>query len=271
MTGVADKPPSSQQEQREAARLSWLERAATILDEGQRAAEGSSHCDAHGIARAFKALVDGAAKADYLGNEDRQTLTDRARAIEFVAYERAFDQVLASGRGAIRSGDKAAYSDVLKQANEVIAELRKRGLDQHGYESLKEKIELLRETASPGTSEKAKADEKDSGPKAYANDRRSFMRYTDPPLIVEVGGRRYMTADWSLSGVMIRGIEHAPGHVGGQITIRLKVEAGRAHEERVTIVRYVADKQELALQFRRFGSALVMIKKECEHLGVEPS
>jgi hypothetical protein len=267
---LADKQPT-EQERREAERLRWLERAEATLDTAKDVAEGARVPDPAFLARHLKMMVDRATEAECLTPDDRQSLTLRTKALELTAYERAFDQLLIDGRAAIRGNHKEALGALLKTAADHMAELRKRGMGVDGITSLKEKIEILRQTSHAGDSEKAKAPEKDIGPKPFANDRRMFMRYGDPSLIVEIAGRRFQTTVWSLGGALIAGVERLPAPIGKLILVKIKVEAGHLLEERATIVRHDAEKKEFALQFRRFGSSLIAIKRECESLGMDPS
>jgi hypothetical protein len=266
---TADKPLTKEQ-QREAVRQEWLARAELTLATAKEAAEGPHAPNPAKMSAHLKSMLDAAGVAECLNVADRLTLAERSKAIEFTVYERAFEQVLVWARGAIRKGNTNAVASFTKTATDIIGGLRKLGLDAAGCDSLKEKLALLRETAAAGDSKKAKADQRDTGPKRYENDRRSFVRYVDPSLVVEMGGKRYQTVDWSLGGLLVGEIE-LKGAIGSLVTIKVKVEGGNIYEERATIVRYDADKQQLALQFRRFGSALVKIKRECEGLGLDPS
>lgn len=261
----------TEEEQREAVRQQWLERAAQTLDTAEEAAEGTSAPNPAKISSQLKSLLDAATAAECLRTEDKLELAERARTIEFIVYERGFEQVLAWGRAAIRKGDPNALTPLVKTATDLIAGLRKLGMNPAGCEGLKEKLALMKETAAAGDSKKAKADQRDTGPKRFENDHRSFVRYVDPSLIVEIGGRQYRTADWSLGGILLSDVAQPIGAVGTLVTLKIKVEGGKLHEERATIVRYDTEKNCVALQFRRFGSALVTIKRECEGLGLDPS
>lgn len=261
----------TEQQRRDAERQRWLERAESTLNTAAVIVEGPRLPDPAFVARHLKGMLDKAAEAESLMPEDREMLILRARIIERTVYERAFEQLLSDGRAAIRSNKKEALGPLLKTAADYTGELRKRGMRQDSIDGLKEKIEILRHTSRAGESEKAKAPGKDLGPKRYANDQRMFVRYTDPSLVVEIGGRRYQTVDWSLGGALIAGIERLPMPIGKVLIIKIKVEGGPFHQERATIIRHDPDAKVLALQFRRFGSSLVAIKRACESLGMDPS
>ena len=269
-TQTLAKEPQTEAQRREAERAAWLERAEQNLRAAQEIAEGATISAPAALAAQLKSMVEKAAEVPCLTGDDRKLLAERSKALSFTAYERALEQMLQQGREAIRRNDKDAMAPLLKGIADHMGELRKLGLSAEDAESLKQKVEILRQTSHAGDSEKAKKAEQDTGPCAYANDRRMFVRYTDPTLIVVIGGGRYLTVDWSLGGARVGGIERCPAAPGSLIAIKIKVEGGRLHEEKVTVVRYDEDRKELALQFRRFGSALVTIKRECAAIGLEP-
>ena len=265
--GVAQSPA----EQREAQRQAWLDRATEILDSTQSCVESEAVTDPVRINASLKTLLDSAAGVPCLNPSDRESLAARVKTIGFVAFERTFEHVLAAGRAVIRGNDPKALAPLMKMAGDLIGELRKIGLDQAGCDSLKEKLQILRETAHPGESTKAKAAKIDLGPKAYAGERRMFVRYTDPSLFVTFAGHCFRSVDWSLGGMLLTGVEHLPAAIGHTLAVKLKVEGGKLHDGLGKIVRYNEDRKELALQFRRFDPVLLAIKKECMALGIEPS
>jgi hypothetical protein len=267
---LAKGSPQTEQERREAERAGWLERAEENLRAAQIVAEGTSVSNPAALAAQLKSMVDKAGTTQCLTGDDRKMLAERSKALSFTAYERALEQLMGQGREAIRGNDQDAMAPLLKGIADHMGELRKLGLSAEDAESLKQKIEILRQTSHAGDSEKAKKAEKDTGPRPYLNDRRMFVRYTDPTLIVVIGGRRYLTVDWSLGGARVGGVERCPGAIGALVSVRIKVEGGPLHEEKVTIVRYDENSKELALQFRRFGSSLVAIKRECAAIGLDP-
>jgi hypothetical protein len=226
--------------------------------------------DAAPIAAALKSLLDSAAGTTCLDPGDREMLTSRVKLIEFVAYEKSFEHLLADGRAAIRGGHPEALAPLLKTAGTLMSELRKRGLDQAAYDGLKEKLVILRETAIPGSSIKAKTHRTELGPKPFDMEQRMFVRYTDPSLFVTIAGHCYRTVDWSLGGLLLAAVEHSPAPVGGMVSVQMKVESCPLRTDLAKIVRHNGESQELALQFRRFGAALMAIKKDCAALGIDP-
>jgi hypothetical protein len=268
---IAAAPAPSPEERRAQARLAWLERAEEALREVREAIEAGRVANPAALASKLKSIAEFANTADCLETADKNELLLRGKAISLAAYERAFEDMLARGREAIRNNDKQAIGALPKTAVAYLGELRKLGMGQEGIDSLKEKLEILRQTSHAGQSEKAKAPEKETGPKPYVGERRMFMRYTDPVLTVEIGGRLLQTLAWSLGGALLGEVEKLPAPFGKPFTITVKIEGGKRCQEQATVVRFDPEKKLLALQFRRFGSALAGVKRECEALGMEPS
>ncbi len=85
-------------------------------------------------------------------------------------------------------------------------------------------------------------------------DRRMYIRYSNPTLIVELGGKRFATINWSLTGFLLKDVdkeivEALPGHFQAfPITV---VEAqGKSVTPltaQMTVVWYEPNKQLLAL------------------------
>lgn len=88
---------STEQERRDAERLCWLERAEATLDWARQIAEGPHVGDPTLLAQHLKLMIDKSADACCLTAHDRQALILRARAIELIAYARAFEQLLCRG------------------------------------------------------------------------------------------------------------------------------------------------------------------------------
>ncbi len=271
MTALAAAPAPTAEERRAQARLAWLERAESALCEVRDAIEAGRVADPAALVGKLTKIVEFANAAECLETGDKLELTLRGKAMSLAAYERAFEAMLGRGREAIRKSDKETIMALPKMAVAYLGELRKLGMGQDGIASLKEKLEILRQTSHAGESEKAKAPEKETGPKPYVGERRMFMRYTDPVLTIELGGRTAQTLAWSLGGAVLGEIEKLPAPIGKPFTITVKAEGGRRHQEQATVVRFDAETKLLALQFRRFGSALAAVKRECESLGLDPS
>lgn len=209
-------------------------------------------------------------RADCFSREDIRALTRRAEEIERTAYERFLDHVLELARTAARREGGLELPPLLKAINEIVAQLRRLGIDAEASERLKTKLGILRDTSAAGKSAKAKNFKLTGPTQSYKGDHRLYVRYRDPALHIVLHGRRYQTVDWSLGGLLVGEVESLFAPIGTLIELRIGIEESQMHAERATIVRFSANRHELALQFRRFGSAMINIKRECEALGLTP-
>lgn len=253
----------------EASRRHWLHRADLSLSAAQEMAEGQQFTDPGTIATYLKSVLDAADKADCLTEDDMEGLSFRAIYIERIGYERFLDHLLELMRTNIRANKKAELPPLLTAFNEVIGHLRRLGLDDEGFERLKAKLVILLETAAPG-GQQPKASEKPIKLGNFQGDHRLYVRYVFPPLVVVIGRARYRTADWSLGGLLVAGVDQPPVAEGELITVKLGLENGKAYEEQATVVKFWEKKNQMAVRFRRFGSCMVAIKREAELRGQEP-
>ena len=250
--------------------LRWLERLERGFAIAKEVVEGPHFVDPAEIARHLKLMVDAAKQADCFIREDIRALTRRAEEIERTAYERFLDHVLELARTAARREGGLELPPLLKAINEIVAQLRRLGIDAEASERLKTKLGILRDTSAAGKSAKAKNFKLTGPTQSYKGDHRLYVRYRDPALHIVLHGRRYQTVDWSLGGLLIGEVESLFAPIGTLIELRIGIEESQMHAERATIVRFSANRHELALQFRRFGSAMINIKRECEALGLTP-
>ena len=266
-----NKPGASavKEAEREASRRHWLHRADLSLSAAQEMAEGEQFTDPGTIATYLKSVLDAAGKADCLTEDDMEGLSFRAIYIERIGYERFMDHLLELMRTNIRGNKKAELPPLITAFNDVMGHLRRLGLDDEGFERLKAKLVILLETAAPG-GQQPKASDKPIKLGNFQGDHRLYVRYVFPPLVVVIGRARYRTADWSLGGLLVAGIEKRPAAEGELITIKLGLENGKAFEEQATVVKYWEKKGQMAVRFRRFGSCMVAIKREAELRGQEP-
>jgi len=253
----------------EASRRHWLHRTDLSLSAAQEMAEGQQFTDPGVIAKYLKSVLDASTKAECLNEGDIEGLVFRASYIERIGYERFLDHLLELMRGHIRAGRRAELPPLLTAFNEVIGHLRRLGLDDEGFDRLKAKLVILLETAAPG-GQQPKPSETPIKLGNFQGDHRLYVRYVFPPLVVVIGRGRYRTADWSLGGLLIAGMEQPPAAEGELITIKLGLENGKAYEEQATVVKFWEKKSQVAVRFRRFGSCMVAIKREAELRGQDP-
>ena len=221
------------------------------------------------VIRHLQVLLDRAADSDCLAQEDRELLTEKARGIARIAYQRFFEDLLEKGQAIMRGESPARIEPLLATAKELMKKLDWLQLDRGTHDRLRDKIDILLQTARAGDSAKAKKAEQ-LKPRPFNRDKRLFLRYSDPALIVGLGGLRYRNANWSLGGLRLDGLPRAPGTAGSFVDLRFCVEGGRIYDERATIIWFDAEGGKLGLQLRRFGSQMVSLKQELDQLKITP-
>jgi hypothetical protein len=252
-----------------AARQEWLERAERDLRAAQFVAEAPAFPEPGALMKRLQAILDVAADAECLAEEDHVKLAERCRAIGRTAYLRFFEHVLETGRKVIRGESDFSLDSLIGTGERILTKLQKLQLDEDSCTRLEGKLELLLQTDRAGDSAEAKRDEAIDG-RPYQSDQRLFMRYTEPSLIVQIGKTRHRSVDWSLGGLLLAGVERSPADVGAPVLLHFGVPGGKVHEDRATIVKHKTDDKLLALQLRRFGSQMVNLKQEIEARGLLP-
>jgi hypothetical protein len=269
--GAAARPPKSPAElaQLYAARQEWLARAERDLMAAQFVAEAPNFPEPGSLLKRLQTILDVAADAECLSDEDRARLAERSRAIARTAYMRFFEHVLDLGRKVIRGESDYALDSVIATGERILRKLEKLQLDAESAARLQEKLELLLQTDRRGDSAEAKREEAIDG-RPVQCDQRLFVRYTDPTLVVQIGKTRHRSVDWSLGGVLIANVDRPPADIGTPVLLQFGVPGGRVHADRATIVKHKTEDKLLALQLRRFGSEMVTLKQEIEARGILP-
>ncbi len=145
--------------------------------------------------------------ADFL-NELKESI----RTIEITGLKKQTDILLERANDFARKDDIAGRAAVVKEAREHIARVVALGGEPDFKEVSEKKIEVAMMTSSR---------EAAAAPKAYAaapraafaapekqavkREQRRFKRFTNPPLTVDVDGRRFTTLNWSIGGMALVG------------------------------------------------------------------
>jgi hypothetical protein len=248
----------------------WLERAERDFKVVDCIAEAPGCPKAAVVTRHLQRLLDAAADCDCLTLEDREQIIERARATARIAYQRFFENLFERGQAVMRGESNARLEPLLATAKELMQTLHHLQLDATSEAGLKEKIAILLETSKPGDSSGSKPAWQPTVPLPFAEDKRLFVRYRDPVLQVQIGDHRYRTPSWGLGGLMLAGVADNPGAPGSLVEIRFCIENGQVYSERAGVVWYDPAERRMGLQLRRFGSAMVTLKKECEAKGLSP-
>lgn len=266
----------AQQEAREKQRQMWLERAVKEL---QAAENWDAAKKPDALAKRLEVMVDASNKAECLVHSDKNDIRDRARAVTLKAYEKFLDVLLERAMAATRDKERQTEkNEILKEVNEALNAAVKLGTSQKIRDGVKERLDIIRQTSAAGDSSKARENaEREAakkGPAGVQNEHRTFTRWTDPPLVVVVGGRTFKTADWSLGGMLIAEWPEGNWEPGMPLDVKVSIDeldGAKVYQEKIEVVRYIAEKKALAVKTRRFASILMQIKRDCDAAGMEPS
>jgi hypothetical protein len=259
-------------EARERKRQQWLER---VQKEFQVADSWDPNKDPAGLATRLDRMVEMSDKAEVLTAHDKTEVRDRARIMKLRAYEKYLDSLLERTMSAARDKQRVEEkNELLKEVNAVFSIAGRLGTSQAIKDGVKERLDIIRQTSAAGDSSKAKEDAEREALKkeaVFQHEHRTFTRWRDPQISVQIENRTYTTADWSLGGLLIDDIADRNWQPGQQIDIKIGLEPKKLYAERIEVVRYVADTKRLAVKVRRFASVLMQIKRDCDAAGLEPA
>jgi hypothetical protein len=262
----------ARQEAHEKQRQLWLERVGKELQLAE-AWDANKRPDA--LAKRLDQMVELTNKAEMLTNADKTDIRDRARTLKLRAHEKYLDGLLERTMSATR--DKTRQDEkveLLKEVNEIFSTTVRLGTTQAVKDSVKERLDIIRQTSAAGDSSKAKENAEREAQKkehTHQNEHRTFTRWRDPPLTVMIEGKAFTTLDWSLGGLLLGDVPDRNWQTGQVLDIKVGLDAAKTHPEKVEVVRYLADDKRLAVKVRRFASVLMQVKRECDAQGLEPS
>jgi len=145
--------------------------------------------------------------ADYL-NELKESI----RQIEITGLKKLTDQLLERANDCARVDDIAGRAAACKEAREHVARIAALGAGPDFREVTERKIEIAMMTSSAQAAAAPKSIA--SAPRAafstpdkaaVKREQRRFKRFTNPPLVVDVDGKRFKTLNWSIGGVALVG------------------------------------------------------------------
>src|SRR5258708_5172427 len=224
-TMVQERPANAVAEARAKRCQQWLERVGKELT----VAEGAEPDVAPApLVRRLDQMLEVASKADVLEPRDKAEIRDTGRAITLKLYERHLDHLLDQAMAARRDrARKVETGELLKQVNGALAAAQRAGLPAEIKASVKQRLAIIHETSAAGDSAKAKDDAKREAARpaaSHPNERRTFTRWHEPPLVVVIGDRRFTTADGSLAGILIDACDLEGRGPGDQLDIQVGLE-----------------------------------------------
>jgi hypothetical protein len=258
-------------EEREQHRIQWLERVQREL---QRAEETETHRNPDPVVAHLDKMVEVSKKTLVLNPADKTDIIDRTRRTKLKIYTTFLDHLLSQCMEAARDRDRFPERDaLLLRINDIFSKAVNLGAHDGLRTSVKEQLDIIRQTSPAGDSSTAKKDaERDAKraqPAAHPRERRMFARWRDPALVVLIDGRPYKSVDWSLGGILIALEQAGPWTPGQCLDVKVGIEPTRLLDEKVEVLR--ADTSRMVVKSRRFASALMEIKRACDRDGNPPT
>jgi hypothetical protein len=260
-------------QEREGKRRQWLERVGKELD----TADGwEAHHRPDALVKHLDHMVEVSSKTDLLSPVDRALVRDRVRITKLGIYERHVDYLLERAMTVTRDKERQTErGELLRQINDGLTIVVRLGASEAIRQSVKDRLDIIQQTSAAGASDKAKAAAEreaamiDSA--AHPKERRTFTRWRAPSIAVVIDGKRFDVVDWSLGGIMVSDIEDQGWKPGQQLEVKVGLSIDRLHAERIEVVRYSPEGKRLVIRSRRFASALMQLKRECDAAGIELS
>jgi hypothetical protein len=250
----------------------WLERAERELDMAD-AWEASRNPDP--LVAHLDKMLELSARTESLQPEDKSELARKVRAVETKVYERHVDCLLEQAMAVTRDKDRQAErGDLIRKVNDAFNVASRLGISDKIKQGIKDRLEIIRHTSFAGDSEAAKADaEREAAmidAPSHPRELRTFTRWRKPSLVVAINGQTFSTLDWSLGGALLGDVDNQGWKCGQAVDVKIGLPDGKLHVDKMVIVRYSPEQKRLAIRSRRFTSAFMQAKRDCDTSGNEP-
>ncbi len=156
--------------------------------------------------------VRGMVKDQRLPADFLNELKESIRTIEITGLKKLTDQLLEKANDCAKVDDVAGRAAKIKEAREHITRVVALGGEPDFKEVSEKKIEIAMMTSSAAAAAAPKNHMTApraafSAPEraAVQREQRRFKRFTNPPLMVDVEGRRFKTLNWSIGGMALVG------------------------------------------------------------------
>jgi hypothetical protein len=217
-------------------------------------------------------------KESRLPAEFMNEIKEAIRNIEITGLKKLTDQLLERASDLARKDDIAGRAAAIKDAREHITRCLALGASPDFREVSEKKIEIALMTSSREAAAAPKsflnapraafaAPEK----AAVAREQRRFKRFTTPPLVVDVDGKRFKTLNWSIGGMALVGW---PPEWDAKTNIEITF-AAEGDDTRFTeagqFLRCFGDQRNASVQFESVHSAALKLVQRLAGQGRAPT
>jgi hypothetical protein len=255
----------------EAKRRQWLERVAKELTVAETY---ESNRNPDELVAHLDRMDEICQQGDVLTAQDKLDIRERTRNIKVKIYEGHMNFLLEQAMVVTRDKDRQTErGEILRRVNDVFNVAARLGIREVIKQGIKDRLDIIQETSAAGDSTKAREmAEREAAlvERSHPREHRTFTRWRAPALIVSIDGTAYGTIDWSLGGALLEEVEERGWKCGQSIDVRVGLENGKLHADKMLVVRYSPNDKRLAIRTRRFASVFMQVKRECESAGMEP-
>jgi hypothetical protein len=203
-------------------------------------------------------------------------LKESIRQIEIAGLKKLTDQLLERAASCARTDDVAGRAAAVKDAREHIARITALGGGADFKEVSEKKIEIAMMTSSasaaaaPKTGTAPRAAFSAPEKAAVSREQRRFKRFTRPPLVVEIDGRRFRTMNWSIGGLAL--LDWPPEWESKtRIEVRFVAEGDdQRFQEIAQYLRLIGESRTAAIQFDTVHSQALKLVQRLASKGRPP-
>lgn len=272
MTAVMDA------DQRRKLEDAMLRKAEEYVRAMRRTAEGSDPDAVEQQANTLAELL----KAKEFPSQRATEFREIAKTIQRNAYELSVDTLIRDAERKGHAGNDKGRNEVLNKAKIHFGKAVRFGASDEFRSGVERRVQAALLTSADGVDERTKKANarkleirEGGGPKPPGGvERRRAIRYMDPVLTVEVGGRKYRTVNWSIRGMLL---ETYKGELMVSAGTRLKLDIRCEDIPDHPVARAVAhvvrvdkDRSALAVTFPDMSEAIINLCHAMKNAGIQP-
>jgi hypothetical protein len=210
----------------------------------------------------------------------RREIDDSLKTVQCAAYMRSVEALLYQAEYAAREGDQKNRNEHLSKAKDHFVKALRQGADESFRAAVEKRVKTCLMTSAPGVDQRTKdatarrleARERSGSKSPDGKERRRALRYSAPPLNVELDGIIFETVDWSQIGLRLDGYVGRPAlKTGDRVWLRLSCAGIESQEKQAArVVQVFRDKRQLALEFAEISTIVLDLITGIRRIGMVP-
>lgn len=208
-----------------------------------------------------------------------QEILEASRAVQLPAYQRSVEVLLYQAEHRARDGDDKGRNEALGKAKQHFARAIRFGAEDDFRGSVERRVQAALMTSAKGVDEETKQaaarrlEAREHVTKAReGGDRRRAVRFTVPPLVVDIEGVTFGTVNWSQVGLLIEGYAGKPTlKAGDRVRLGLGCAGIEATEGQLArVIRVNSAKRQVALEFPEISTVILDLIRAMKRIGLTP-